>query len=340
MDSQIPTPVPFVAGCRGRLRPSDIGRRRLHGRHHGLLAVAFTVLAACGSAHATSLDSASVRSANTTTSRAAANETAQTITGPPAINPPATDPALTPTADATGTTLATVATTTTRAPDPMAARCLACPSVQPDPAVPTIRRGAEKPAPVVSFVKTNDPVVFITIDDGEVASEDAAALLELARVPVTLFLTERYVADKYPYMRRLVAAGGWVEDHTNSHPDFGRVPASAAEICGPLDRFETEFGRRSTLFRPPYGTSTPGVQQLVGSCGMHGVVLWRASMNYGALATQGGDLRAGDIVLMHFRPDLADNLLELFRVANDSGLRIGRLECYIGGDPRCGQPWR
>ena len=63
-------------------------------------------------------------------------------------------------------------------------------------------------------------------------------------------------------------------------------------------------------------------------------------MNYGALATQGGPLRAGDIVLMHFRPDLADNLAELFRVLDASGLRLGRLECYVGGDPACGLPWR
>jgi peptidoglycan/xylan/chitin deacetylase (PgdA/CDA1 family) len=172
---------------------------------------------------------------------------------------------------------------------------------------------------VVSSVRTTDPVVFITIDDGENQYDDAAALLDMARVPFTLFLTQRYVADKYPYMRRLVHAGGWVEDHTYSHVNLARTAPTTHEVCSPLDGYEREFGHRSTLFRPPYGNSTPAVQSLVGSCGMDAVILWRASMNYGALATQGGPLRAGDIVLMHFRPDLHDNLLELFRVANDAG---------------------
>jgi peptidoglycan/xylan/chitin deacetylase (PgdA/CDA1 family) len=217
-----------------------------------------------------------------------------------------------------------------------------CPLVQPDPPAPVIAAGSGPVAPLVSSVRTADPVVFITVDDGRDEYDDAATLLELARVPVTLFLPERYVADKYPYMRRLVEAGGgwWVEDHTYSHPNLGQVQPKDKEVCGPLDTYEREFGRRSTLFRPPYGNTTPAVQKLVRSCGMDAVILWRASMNNGVLATQGGPLRAGDIVLMHFRPDLRDNLLELFRVANHEGLRIGRLECYVGGDPRCGQQWR
>ena len=233
---------------------------------------------------------------------------------------------------------------TTTAPtitaDPDGPHCLICPAVQADPARPVVVHAAGKPAPVVSSVKTSDPVIFITIDDGEQWNEDAAQLLEWARVPVTLFLTETYIADKISSMRRLVDAGAWVEPHTTTHPNLLRGKNSDTEICGPLDRYETQFSRRGTLFRPPYGNQNTTTQNVAGACGMHAVVLWRASMNYGALATQGGELRAGDIVLMHFRPDLADNLVELFRIVNEKGLRVGRLECYVGGDPRCGEPWR
>ena len=233
--------------------------------------------------------------------------------------------------------------TTTAPPvtaDPDAPHCLICPAVQADPPQPVVVHAAGKPAPVLSSVKTSDPVIFITIDDGEQWNEDAAQLLEWARVPVTLFLTETYIADKIGSMRRLVDAGAWVEPHTTTHPNLLRGKNGDTEICGPLDRYETQFGRRGTLFRPPYGNQNTTTQNVAGACGMHAVVLWRASMNYGALATQGGELRAGDIVLMHFRPDLADNLLELFRIVNEKGLRVGRLECYVGGDPRCGEPWR
>ncbi len=221
-----------------------------------------------------------------------------------------------------------------------ASRCLMCPAVAPDPFAPVVTRGDAASAPAVSWVKTSDPVVFITIDDGEVWNEDAAQLLEMARVPVTLFLTERYVADKQASMRRLVQSGAWVESHTVSHPNLLVKGNAETEICGPLDRYATSFGRRGTLFRPPYGNFNATTQRVVAGCGMEAVVLWRAAMNNGTLATQGGDLRPGDIVLMHFRPDLADNLIELFRIINERGLRVGRLECYVGGDERCGRPWR
>jgi len=221
-----------------------------------------------------------------------------------------------------------------------AARCLLCPAVAPDPFAPVVSRGDAASAPAVSWLKTSDPVVFITIDDGEVWNEDAAQMLEMARVPITLFLTERYIADKQANMARLVQSGAWVESHTVSHPNLLAKGNTETEICGPLDRYATSFGRRGTLFRPPYGNFNATTQRVVAGCGMEAVVLWRATMNNGALATQGGDLRPGDIVLMHFRPDLADNLIELFRIINERGLRVGRLECYVGGDERCGRPWR
>jgi len=295
------------------------------------LALAFVALAACGPAGAATEDRSTATHAITLLDVAAMPATVAEVESPAVAG--------TPLAIATTASPAPV-TTTTAQPDPGAPRCLICPSVQPDPPQPVVVHTTGRPAPVVSSVKTTDPVVFLTIDDGEHWNEDAAQLLELARVPVTLFLTEQFIADKIPSMRRLVDAGGWVESHTTTHPNLLRGKNGDAEICGPLDRYETAFGRRGTLFRPPYGNYNATTQNVAGSCGLHAVVLWRASTNNGALATQGGELRAGDVVLMHFRPDLADNLVEVFRIVNERGLRVGRLECYVGGDPRCGQPWR
>lgn len=266
----------------------------------------------------------------------------------PASEPPA--PASAPTPPGSTTTVvpaaadppaAVVVPAAAPAPlDPYGPRCAGCPSVQPDPARPVLTRGGSSVAPILSSVPTTDPVVFLTIDDGEHWNEAAAELLVAARVPFTLFLTQQYVADKVPLMQSLARNGGWVELHTVSHPDLLRRRNDASEICAPLDAYEAAYGRRSTLFRPPYGNANTTTRTVAASCGIEAVVLWRASMNYGALATQGGPLRAGDIVLMHFRPDLADNLTELFRVLDASGLRLGRLECYVGGDPACGAPWR
>jgi peptidoglycan/xylan/chitin deacetylase (PgdA/CDA1 family) len=293
--------------------------------------------AACGPAHATTIE----RSPEPTV-RAWPSAVAVADAGP-----------LAEPVDAFATAFVTeAATATTDAPalnitnpaelalDPYRARCPGCPRVQPDPATPIASRPPTGVAKPISSVATTDPVVFLTIDDGEFWNEDAAALLEAARLPVTLFLTESYIADKLTSMHRIVDAGAWVELHTATHPNLLRAKNTQAEICGPVDHYLAEFGRRSTLFRPPYGNYNATTQSIATSCGAQALVLWRASTNNGALATQGGDVHAGDIILMHFRPDLADNLVEVFRILGERGLRVGRLECYVGGDPRCGQPWR
>ena len=297
------------------------------GRAGRLLVLVATIAAACGPAHAATTE----RSPDPTVPDAV-------VTRSGAYDEPFD--AFVIAADTDSTTDTPTANPAELALDPYGPRCSGCPRVQPDPATPVVRRSATAIAKPISSVATTDPVVFLTIDDGEFWDEGAAALLEVARLPVTLFLTENYIADKVPQMHRLVDSGAWVELHTASHPNLLRTKNTDAEICGPIDHDLAEFGRRSTLFRPPYGNYNATTQSIATSCGAQALVLWRASTNNGALATQGGDVRAGDIVLMHFRPDLGDNLVEVFRILNERGLRVGRLECYVGGDPRCGQPWR
>ena len=304
----------------------------------GLAAILVAATATGTSAHATSAAGAAEPATVEAAPLTAVLDAVEVAPPPTTTAPPVAPP---PTTTAPPTPAPEVAPAAPIVPiDPYAPRCAGCPAVQPDPDRPVLARRGATAAPVLSAVRTTDPVVFLTIDDGEFWNEDAAALLAAARVPFTLFLTERYIADKIPEMQRLTTVGGWVELHTATHPDLFRRGNDAREICGPLDAYELAFARRSTLFRPPYGNTNGTTQRVAATCGLEAVVLWRASMNYGALATQGGPLRAGDIVLMHFRPDLADNLRELFRVVEAQGLRLGRLECYVGGDPRCGRPWR
>ncbi len=52
-------------------------------------------------------------------------------------------------------------------------------------------------------------------------------------------------------------------------------------------------------------------------------------MNDGVLRTQGGPLRAGDIILMHFRSDLRMNLEVALDAAQAAGLHPAALEQYL-----------
>ena len=65
-------------------------------------------------------------------------------------------------------------------------------------------------------------------------------------------------------------------------------------------------------------------------CGIRAVVTWRATMNDGSLDVQrGGPLQPGDIILMHFRPDLRGNLEVALNAAQAAGLQPAALEQYL-----------
>jgi peptidoglycan/xylan/chitin deacetylase (PgdA/CDA1 family) len=65
------------------------------------------------------------------------------------------------------------------------------------------------------------------------------------------------------------------------------------------------------------------------SCGIRAIVLWKAATNDGRVDTQGGPLIAGDIVLMHFRADLRQNLENVLNAAKAQGLRPAYLSDYL-----------
>ena len=58
------------------------------------------------------------------------------------------------------------------------------------------------------------------------------------------------------------------------------------EVCGTLDDYETRFGRRPTLFRPPYGFYNDNVRAVAASCGLKALVMWKGATNDGRLDLQ------------------------------------------------------
>jgi peptidoglycan/xylan/chitin deacetylase (PgdA/CDA1 family) len=187
-------------------------------------------------------------------------------------------------------------------------------------------------APVISRVPTPDPVVFFTIDDGQVRDPAVIDFLRDHRIPVTMFPIPAYVRQDPAYFNAIHALGASVQDHTVSHPDLRRLGPAAQqrEICGPLPDYTARFEMRPWLFRPPYGDLNASVPGVARRCGIQAVVTWRATMNDGRLDIQGGGrLQPGDIILMHFRPDLRQNLEVALDAAQSAGLHPTPLEQYI-----------
>jgi len=188
-------------------------------------------------------------------------------------------------------------------------------------------------APVITRVETTDPVVFLTIDDGHARGPEVRAALEELGVPASLFLLDGPVQADAEFFRRLPDTV--VESHTRTHPDLSTLPEDAqrAEICGNADTLQHAFGRRPVLFRPPYGAYNEATTRVAAECGMAAIVLWEVSVSgadVGFRTTP--QLRAGDILLMHFRPSFVTELRALTDRAREAGLRFALLEDYLVPD--------
>lgn len=208
-----------------------------------------------------------------------------------------------------------VGPTTTTLPPPA--------TVRPLPTTPGV-------APVVTRVATTDPVVFLTIDDGHTRTAVVAEALRELGAPASLFLVDGPVTHGAGFFRQLDATV--VQGHTQTHPDLRTLPEDRQrnEICRNAQLIEEVFGQRPVLFRPPFGSYDAATQRAAADCGMRAIVLWEVAADGGELSfRQTPQLRPGDIVLLHFRPELRQDLRALAQRVEDAGLRFARLEDYL-----------
>jgi peptidoglycan/xylan/chitin deacetylase (PgdA/CDA1 family) len=238
------------------------------------------------------------------------------------------------TTTAAPTTTSTTTTTTTTAPPTTTTVPLRVPGLglPPQPAPTPVSLPPTSSAPVFSRIPTTNKVIFLGIDDGLVRDPAVANLLEQANIPFTMFLVRGEAEAGADYFRQLQQYGGVVESHTITHPDLTKLSYGnvQTEVCGTLDDYQNLFGRRPTLFRPPYGSYNANVQAVAASCGFKAVILWKGSTNDGRFDLQDGtQLTPGDIVLMHFRTDLLADLQKVFDVCKQQGFAIASLEDYL-----------
>lgn len=187
-------------------------------------------------------------------------------------------------------------------------------------------------APVLHRVATPDKVVFITIDDGWTKDPAFIDLVRQRKIPLTLFLTQAAARSDYGYFKELQSLGAMIEDHTLSHPNLTKVDDAEKkhQICSTADIYTEKFGRRPLLLRPPYGATNKQVQQAAAACGMKAVVNWSETVNGAKVQYANGTAFApGDIVLMHFVPDIVANMNALLDEIHDQGYSVGLLENYL-----------
>lgn len=187
--------------------------------------------------------------------------------------------------------------------------------------------------PAISRISTSDPVIFIGIDDGWTKSPEASQWLKRHKLPVSLFLTDDSIEGKYAYFSALQSNGINIQNHTLHHPHLTTLnyEQQKQEICATSDFYARQFGRRPTLFRPPYGEYDSNTKRAVAACGMRAIILWHAKADGGTIQfqTDSNHLQAGDILLMHFRPKFVQDIESILAAASQQNLVVADLEDYI-----------
>lgn len=161
------------------------------------------------------------------------------------------------------------------------------------------------------------------------------------KLPISMFLTDNIASSDYGHFEKLRDNGSdsTINNHTLTHPNLRTLSfeAQKREICGQQDRLETRFGKRPTLFRPPYGNHNDDTLRAAHECGISQLLLWRVSMQINNFQyAEGSALKPGDIILAHFRgPSELKGTTEtemttrMLRRIQEQGYRIGRLEDYL-----------
>jgi peptidoglycan/xylan/chitin deacetylase (PgdA/CDA1 family) len=202
----------------------------------------------------------------------------------------------------------------------------------PPPPVPiNVPNGAV--APIYKRLPVNQPVAFLTIDDGWFQLSGDPRIMQAAHIPFSMFLIAP-VAQRNPgFFKQMEAAGGVVEDHTVSHAEMKGKPYDfqRREICNAKTYLQNEFGTNLHLFRPPFGDYDQTTLRAVHDCGLKAALYWSETVDHGTVFYQTAEHRIhpGDIILMHFRPAFINDVIAALTAIHNAGLTPALLESYL-----------
>jgi peptidoglycan-N-acetylglucosamine deacetylase len=152
------------------------------------------------------------------------------------------------------------------------------------------------------------PRVVLTFDDGpsESSTEKILDILRDKKVPATFFVCGKN-AERLPgTVRRALAEGHTIGNHTYSHIFlyFRRRSTIAAEIDHTQEALERVTGEHPKLFRPPYGGRWFGLYPVLRERGMQ-LILWSdAGYDWkndtdGIVRNTLKGLKPGSVILLH-----------------------------------------
>jgi peptidoglycan/xylan/chitin deacetylase (PgdA/CDA1 family) len=157
-------------------------------------------------------------------------------------------------------------------------------------------------AELVSAASTERKVVALTFDDGP--SEYTDRYLDVLRekdVPATFFEVGQEMPGRAATMRRILAEGNELGDHTMNHVEYPRYE----QIAGAAERIKAYTGFQPCLFRPPGGAVNSHVVETAGSLGLKTIIWdvdprdWSLPGTTEIYSNIVDNAKPGSIILMH-----------------------------------------
>lgn len=186
----------------------------------------------------------------------------------------------------------------------------------------------------IKSVKTDQPVVALTFDDGPHPENTPRMLEFFARenIKVTFFEIGKNVAAHPELARAILAAGHEIGNHSKTHPKLGEMTDLAAvrsEIAETQAIIKDATGFTPVVFRAPYISHGPALWtvldefKLPSISGAHSASDWDAKVTKEQVVANCAKAGPGDIVILHTWPDkTVEALPELVHLLRAKGLRF------------------
>jgi peptidoglycan-N-acetylglucosamine deacetylase len=134
-----------------------------------------------------------------------------------------------------------------------------------------------------SSVHVDGPYIAMTFDDGPnpVLTPKLLDILKARGIKATFFVVGQNAALHPEILKRAIAEGHEVGNHTWTHPDLAKLPDEAvrSELKKTEDAIVAAIGKKPTLFRPPYGSITKEQKDWIHKEFGYEVILWDVDTN-------------------------------------------------------------
>ena len=156
-------------------------------------------------------------------------------------------------------------------------KIIASPNVEKEAAVKTPSPSKEPPI-TFNSVHVDGPYIAMTFDDGPsaVLTPKLLDILAAHHIKATFFVLGEMVAEHPEILARAAREGHEIANHSWSHPNLAKMSQEGvrSQLQRTDDEIKSATGKRPTLFRPPYGSTTEREKRWIHDEFAYDVILW------------------------------------------------------------------